>query len=165
MPPPNYFDKDIKCNMLINMFDIHTVMVRISNLSVLERLSENSRMSFIRIAKNLGVSETAIRKRVRKMENEGTIRKYTLDINPKKIGFEVNALIGLDTKPENYLSVIGTLKEIPEIRSLSSSSGDHMILTECWFKNSDELSVFTKKLEAIEGVTRICPAIITEKIK
>lgn len=122
-------------------------------------------MSFLKIAKTLGVSETAVRKRVKKLESEGVIKRYTIEVDPKKIGFEINALIGIDTKPEHYIPVLGKLKEVKEVVSLYSSSGDHMILIECWFKNSRELTEFIKKLNMIKGVTKICPAIILEKIK
>jgi Lrp/AsnC family transcriptional regulator for asnA, asnC and gidA len=40
-----------------------------------------------------------------------------------------------------------------------------MILIESWLKNSKELTKFVKKIGAMEGVTRICPAIILEKVK
>ncbi len=140
-------------------------MVRFSNFQLLKILRENSRTSLVKIAEKLGVTETAVRKRIKKLEKEGVIRRYTIEINPKKIGFEIVSLIGLDTKPENYLSVLEELKEMEEVVSLYSSSGDHMIMAECWFRNSEELSKFVKKLEGIEGVIRICPAIILEKIK
>jgi len=140
-------------------------MVRISDFEILRILRENSRTPFVKIAKFLGVSETAVRKRVKKLEREGVIRKYTIEVDPKKLGFEVNALIGIDTKPEYYISTIEKLKEMKEVISLYSSSGDHMILIECWFKNSKDLMKFVKNLERIEGVTKICPAIILEKIK
>ena len=140
-------------------------MVRISDLDIIEILKENSRTSFVKIAKTLGVTETAVRKRIKKLEESGTIKKYTLDVDPRKIGFEVDALIGIDTEPEYYLSTIEKLKKMDEIIRLCSSSGDHMILMECWFKDSDELMKFVKKIESMQGVTRTCPAIILEKIK
>ena len=128
-------------------------------------LMENSRISFVDLAKHFNVSETAVRKRIRKLEEEGIVRKYTIDADPKKIGFNIDALIGIDTRPENYMSVIEELKNMEEVINLCSSSGDHMILIECWFGNSKELAVFMKRLESMEGVTRTCPAIIMEKIK
>ncbi len=140
-------------------------MVRFSNFQLLKILRENSRTPLVKIAEKLGVTETAVRKRIKKLEKEGVIRRYTIEVNPKKIGFEMVSLIGLDTKPENYLSVLEELKEMEEVVSLYSSSGDHMIMAECWFRNSEELSKFVKKLEGIEGVTKVCPAIILEKIK
>ena len=139
-------------------------MVRISNLELVEILRKNARIPYVKLAKHFGVSETAIRKRIRKLEEDGVIKGYTIEVDPKKMGFEINALIGVDTKPEHYIPVIGKLKLMEEIRGLCSSSGDHMILLECWFRNSNELAEFVKKLEKLEGVTKICPAIIIEKI-
>jgi hypothetical protein len=40
-----------------------------------------------------------------------------------------------------------------------------MFLVECWFENSKKLTKFIKKLNMIKGITKICPAIILEKIK
>ena len=140
-------------------------MVRISNLDILKILMENSRVPFLKIAKIFGVSETAVRKRVRKMEENGIIRRYTVDVDPKKIGFKVNTIIGVDTEPEYYLSTIEKMKGMDEVVRLYSSSGDHMILAECWFRDSSDLNEFVKKLSGMEGVTRVCPAIIVERIK
>lgn len=128
-------------------------------------LRDNARMPFMRIAKALGVSEAAVRKKVKKLEKSGAIRKYTIDVDPKKIGFEVDVLIGLDTKPEHLITALEELKEMREVVSLYTSSGDHMILIECWLKSSKDLVEFVRKLRSIEGVTKVCPAIIFDKIK
>jgi len=140
-------------------------MVRISNLDILKILIKNSKTPFLEIARVLGVSETAIRKRIRKMEEDGIIRGYTIDVDPKKMGFEIEAMIGLDTEPEFYMKTIQKLRDMKEVRSLYSSSGDHMIMMEVWFKNTEELSNFVDSLNSMEGVKRVCPAIIMEKIK
>ncbi|MCS7374879.1 MAG: Lrp/AsnC family transcriptional regulator [archaeon GB-1867-097] len=140
-------------------------MVRISNQQILRILMENSRTPIMKIAEKLGVSETAIRKRIRKMEKDGIIKKYTVEIDPRKLGYNVISLIGLDTAPEKLITTIDRLKEEKDIIHLYSASGDHMILAECWFRNFDEMKDFNEKLAKMEGVTKICPAIILEKIK
>ena len=140
-------------------------MVRISDLDLLHMLMENSRTPFLEIARRLGVSEAAVRKRVRKLEEEGVIRRYTIDVDLRKMGFEVHALIGVDTEPEEYIPTLEKLRKMEEVISLYSASGDHMILIECWFRTSTKLTEFIKKLNDMKGVTKICPAIILEKIK
>jgi len=40
-----------------------------------------------------------------------------------------------------------------------------MLLLEGWFKNTEELVKFVEELQKIKGVTKVCPAIILEKIK
>lgn len=150
-------------------------MVRISNipnkrnkttdLEIIYQLMENSRKSFVEIAKELNVTETAIRKRIRRMENEGIIRNYSVEINPKNLGFGIKAFIGIDTTPQKYISIIQSLKRNQKILRLYSSSGDHMVMMECWFKSNDEIYNFIQELENIDGILDICPAIITDQIK
>ena len=140
-------------------------MVRISDLDIIKALQENARTPFVELAKRFGVTETAVRKRVRKLEERGVIRRYTVEVDPRKLGMEAVATIGLDTTPERYIHVIDELKKMDSIKSIKRSTGDHMILIDVWFPTNDELTEFVKKLESIDGVTKTCPAIITECIK
>ena len=58
------------------------------------------------------------------------------------------------------------LCEIKEVRSVATSTGDHMIMTEIWTKDGRELTkLLSEKIAKIDGVKRICPAIILEKLK
>ncbi|MEM4468869.1 MAG: Lrp/AsnC family transcriptional regulator [Candidatus Nezhaarchaeales archaeon] len=141
------------------------LMVRFSNLELLRILRENARTPFLRIAKQLGVTETAVRKRVRRLEEEGIIVRYTVEVDFKKLGYEVHAFIGIDTKPETLIDTIKSLKGLEEVVSLYSTSGDHMLIAECLFKSSSDLVKFIDKLNSMSGVTRVCPAIVVEKIK
>ena len=50
-------------------------MVRDSDFKILEMLRENSRTSFVQIGKEIGVSEAAIRKRVKKLQERGILRR------------------------------------------------------------------------------------------
>lgn len=140
-------------------------MVRFSDFDIISILRNNARTPYVRIAKTLGVTEAAVRKRMRKLESQGVILKYTIKANLRKIGFEIHALIGLDTEPEQYLATLEKLKGMPEVEGLQSCGGDHMIMIECWFKTSQELTKFNQLLESMKGVTRVCPAIILEKLK
>lgn len=140
-------------------------MVRISNLDLVKILKKNARSSYSAIAKKLGVSETAVRKRIALLEKEGVIIGYRCEVDFRKLGFGVHALIGLDSKPEEYFSVIEKLKKDKNIESLYTSSGDHMLMIEVYFQNSEKMAEFLKKLEEVEGVSKVCPAIILERIK
>jgi len=140
-------------------------MVRISDLKLIKILMKNSRLPYTKIASNLGVTEAAIRKRVKALEEKGVIRRFTIDVNPKALGYDLDVLIGIDTTPEKYLKILEILRDLDEIIDLYTSSGDHMILFRAWFKNTEELNEFVHNLESIDGVTRVCPAILLEKLK
>jgi len=149
---------------VVRISDIET-KAKISDFDIIEILLKNSRRSFVDIAKELNVTETAIRKRVRRMENQGIIERYSIDINPKKLGYGMRVLLGLDTTAQTYISTIQKLKKMDESLRIYSSSGDHDLLIEIWMKDDEELNKFIKKIENIRGIKEICPAIIKEIIK
>ncbi|KYH39439.1 MAG: transcriptional regulator, partial [Candidatus Bathyarchaeota archaeon B26-2] len=64
------------------------------------------------------------------------------------------------------LEVAQKLRNFKEIRYVATSTGDHMIMTEIWTKDGKELTrIISEKIGSIEGVRKICPAIILEKMK
>ena len=140
-------------------------MVRISDKEILRMLIEDGRRSFVDMGKALGVGESTVRKRVRSLEKKGIIRGYHADVDPKALGYSIDTLIGVDTTPERYLHIIEWLKKKDEVLCLWTSTGDHMIMFRGWFKDRDDLYKFISTLESMDGVTKVCPAILMEKIK
>lgn len=138
---------------------------KFSDDELIKILMENARMPYVEIAKMFGVSETTIRKRIAKLEEDKVILKYTIEVDPRKLGYRIVAIVGVDTEPEAYISVISELKAMQEIKKLYTSSGDHMIMFEAWLPDSDSFSDFIRKVESIKGVKKVCPAIILERIK
>jgi len=135
------------------------------DLGIIGILSKNSRTPFMEIGRKLKVSESTIRKRVSNLENESIIKKYSLVVDTNKIGFENVALIGIDVLPEKYLDVAKKLTELDEVKFAASSTGDHMFMLEVWTKNREELRALSDKLKGLDGITRICPAIIKDTLK
>ncbi|MCD6371962.1 MAG: Lrp/AsnC family transcriptional regulator [Thermococcus sp.] len=133
---------------------------------IIEMLTKDARTPFTEIAKVLGISETAVRKRVKALEEAGVIKQYTVVIDPSKLGYNLVSLTGVDTMPEKIFEVAAKLKEFDFVRSVYLTSGDHMIMAEIWAKDGEDLSdIISNKIGKIEGVTKVCPAIILEKLK
>ncbi len=140
-------------------------MVRISNFELIKELMKNSRIKYTELAKRFDVSEAAIRKRIKQLEKDGVIKSYTLVVDHKKLGFQIDALIGIDTAPEKYVRVIEMLNNDENVLELYSTSGDHMIMIRVWFRDYNELSEYVKRLEQDPRITRVCPATIVERLK
>ena len=132
---------------------------------ILNMLEKNARTNFTKIAKVLKLSETAIRKRVKKLEDKEIIFGYKAKIDYKKLGYSNKIIMGVDTTPNQYFDVINELKEFENIKDLTTSSGDHMIMFDVWVKDMDELNIILDKINVINGVTKSCPSIIHESIK
>lgn len=133
---------------------------------IVEMLREDSRRPFTEIAEELGVTEATIRKRVESMEEAGVIEGYSVEVDPKKLGYETVTLLGLDVEPENLLEAAEEMVEIDEVKSVSTCTGDHMIMAEIWAKDNSHLGrIMSEEVGDIEGVKNLCPAIILEKIE
>ncbi len=133
---------------------------------IIEILQKNARTPYTQIAKEIGLSEGAIRKRIEALERNGVIKNYIAIIDPKKLGYNSITLLGLDAEPTKLLDIANEISKFKEVKNVYLTTGDHMIMTEIWAKDGKELStILANKIAKIEGVKRICPAIILEKIK
>lgn len=139
-------------------------MVRISNKELVGLLLKDSRATYQKLAKCLKVSDTAIRKRMSCLENSKVIRGYTLDVDPRRLGYDIQAIVGIDTVAERYIRIIEVLKSNKKVKKLWRSSGDHMILLEVWMRDTHDMAEFIEEVEKMDGVLRTCPAIIHEQI-
>jgi Lrp/AsnC family transcriptional regulator for asnA, asnC and gidA len=136
------------------------------DVKILEMLEDDGRKSFTEIAQKLNLSEATIRKRVSALKKKGVIEKFTIKVDPTKLGIKTVAIVGMEVDPPRLLEVAQKLCDFKEIKCVATSTGDHMIMTEIWTKDGRELTkLISEKIGTIEGIKRICPAIILEKLK
>jgi Lrp/AsnC family transcriptional regulator for asnA, asnC and gidA len=136
------------------------------DLKILAMLERDGRKSFTEIAENLRVSESSVRKRVLALKRDGVIRKFTVKVDAAKLGYNTVAIVGVDADPTRLLQVAQRLCDFKDVRCVATSTGDHMVMLEIWTKNGRELTkLITDSIGTIEGIKRICPALILERLK
>lgn len=140
-------------------------LVNKKDVLILRELSTNARIPITKIAKVLSISDVAVKRRLVKLEESGIIKKYTYISNNKKLGYDIVALVGLNTSPDKILDVIKLIKDRDDVTFIALSSGDHNLLVEVWAKNSEELAKVVEDLRGIPGVASVYPAIILDVIK
>ncbi|MEM0088151.1 MAG: Lrp/AsnC family transcriptional regulator [Archaeoglobaceae archaeon] len=127
-------------------------------------LMKNGRAKKIELAKIFGVTETAIRKRIEKLEQAGVILGYKAIVDFKKLGL-FSSLTGIDVEPEKLWNVVEKIKGLKNVVSLFLTSGDHVIMAEVVCESMQEMMSFHEQIAKIEGVKRVCPAVIVEVVK
>ena len=133
--------------------------------AIIKELTSDARIALSSIAKKEKVSESTIRKRVSSLEEKGVIMKYSVVLNHAKLGYDNQAFIGVDADSDKYLEVGKVLKQMPQIKNAWSASGDHMFMVEVLAKDNDDLIAVSDRIRRINGVTRICPAVVKETLK
>lgn len=63
------------------------------SLKILAALQKNSRLSYSQIGRQVGLSAPAVAERVKKMENLGIIKGYTVDISKDNLGIDLVAFM------------------------------------------------------------------------
>ena len=73
---------------------------------ILAELQADGRMTNVELAKRVGISAPPCLRRVRALEEQGFIRGYHAEVNPRELGFEVQvfAMVGLQSQAESDLS-------------------------------------------------------------
>ncbi len=133
---------------------------------ILSVLEEDAQASCGEIAERADVSKPTVRKYVSKLESEGVIVGYSADIDPKKLSSQSIAMVGMDVDSGRYVEATRAIKSLPEVETLYTSSGDHMLMAEVRAADGDELGdVISEKLLAIDGVTAAHPSFLQERLK
>ena len=133
------------------------------DMRIIKMLQGDGRLSFAEKGRRLKLSESTIRKRVQSLQERRVIKRFTVEVDPAKMGKNIVAIVGLDVEPTHLLTAAQELSDLREIRSVATSTGDHMIMTEIWTKDGRELTrLFSEK---ISGIKKICPSLILEKVK
>lgn len=132
---------------------------------ILDMIVSDGRISFRRIASKLGISDVAVRKRIRKLERLGIIQGFTVKLNPALLGYSIISLTGIDVEPSEIVRVAKELAEKEYVKSVSITAGDHSIMVEIWARDEDDMERILEEIREIRGVNRVCPAMITQRIK
>jgi len=133
---------------------------------ILSVLEEDAKASYAEIADRVDVSKPTVRKYIQRLEEEGVIVGYSADVNPKKLPGESIAMVGIEAESERYVEVIRELQDVPEIESLYTSSGDHMLMAEVRATDGDAVGdVIETTINDVDGVTAAHPSFLQERLK
>jgi DNA-binding Lrp family transcriptional regulator len=133
---------------------------------IIGMLQEDGRQSFSDIAKAVKRTEVTIRRRVKRLKDEGYIKRFTVVLDPMKIGKKIRAIIRVKTamKESTIISKkLRTFKEVDEAYFLDGACGLIMTVT---VDDLTELRGFLeKRLGGIQGLGDAETCIILEEIK
>ncbi len=133
---------------------------------ILAVLEDDAQASYAEIADRAGVSKPTVRKYVDKLEDEGVIVGYAAEVDPKKLSGQSIALVGIDVESERFVDATRALRDLDAIRSLYTSSGDHMLMAEVRAADGNELGdVIADEILPIDGVTAAHPSVLQERLK
>ncbi len=101
---------------------------------ILAELQADGRMTNVELAKRVGISAPPCLRRVRTLEEQGFIRGYHAEVNPRELGFEVQvfAMVGLASQAESDLSAFeNKCRAWPLVRECHMLNGEVDFILKC----------------------------------
>jgi len=113
---------------------------------LLEILREDSRRRLKDIAGELSKPVSTIHERVRKLVRTRVIKKFTVEVDYSKLGYNVKALILLNVDGKHILDVEGDISRHPNVEAVYDITGEFDVAVIASFKSISELDEFVKWL-------------------
>lgn len=131
-------------------------MIDETDIEIINILIKNGRTPYADIAKQVGMKSPSVIERIKKLESEGIIKKYTTELNYKKLGYDITAFIGISIDNTQHITdfeqEISTLSD--EIVECHHVTGDFTMILKVITKNTSTLSKLIKTLRNISGVQK-----------
>lgn len=140
-----------------------------TDIKILSILQENSRLTIKEIASRVNLSVTPVFERIKRLENEGYIKKYVAILDADKLnrGFIVYCCVKLrQLTRDTAFSFMNTIKEITEVTECYNISGEYDYLLKVHAPNMKYYQEFILNvLGTIEGLGSLTSMFVMSEIK
>ncbi len=132
---------------------------------ILRELLLDSRKSIRRISRKIGIPSSTIYDRIKKLEKNRVIRKYTIVLDEKKLGYTVKALILINVDGKKIREVEEEIARNPNVQVVLDITGEFDIAVIAVFRSIEELDKFVKSLLKMPAIRQTRTSIAFRTIK
>jgi len=132
---------------------------------ILKSLLEDARFSSRQIAKNVGVSVGTVLSRIKKMEDVGLIKGYSVILDHEKLGYELTIVTEITVSKGRLVEMEQEIAKMPGVCGVYDVTGltDSVIIGK--FKSREDLGKFTKQLLALAYIERTNTHVVLATVK
>jgi len=135
---------------------------------ILQVLREDAKQTYVETGRRLKVAHSTVHERIKKMEEQGIIEKYTAIVNLEKAGAKhITAIMTVFTDPKESGNVAERLSKFEEVLEVFTSlSEELLIIAKVTAEDQEKLHSFiAHSVAPLPGVLRIRTSIVTKKYK
>ena len=123
---------------------------------IIKILSENSRSPLRDIGKFVKLSASSVRNRMARLENLEVIKRYTVDVDWRKMGYDIEVILLISSWMTASKEIHETLSQFDQVSKVYWTSGTSNLVCIVRVRSIQELSHFiTEKLENLRGIERV----------
>lgn len=106
---------------------------------ILTLLQQDSRMAVKMLAERIGLSSPATSERLRRLEDRGVIHGFSVDAEPRSLGYPMQALVRIRPLPGKLQAVQKLIENIPEIGECDKVTGDDCFIGRIYLRSIEHL--------------------------
>ncbi len=123
-------------------------------------LQANARESTANLARHLGLARTTVLARLTRLQQDGVIVGYTVRLGQDQNDPSLQAYVGIAVSPRAGRTVEKRLARMPELRQLSTTSGEMDYMAVLRAPSTVVLDALLDEIGEIEGVVRTTTSIV-----
>lgn len=124
---------------------------------ILALLQQDARMPVKALAEQVGLSSPGASERLRRLEDRGVIRGFTVDVEPRTLGFSMQAIVRIRPLPGKLQAVQKLIEGIPEFAECDKVTGDDCFIGRLYLRSIEHLDHI---LEQITEMAETSSAIV-----
>ncbi len=137
------------------------------DLSILEVMQANAKLSMNKIARKTGIPLATVHHRIKKLEREGIIKKYTIILDKKKLGKKMVAYVLIKATPKSdHIKLLHAVSKHAAIEFASAVTGAFDVILIVRVADIEELNaVVLKYLRTFDDVSETQTMIAYESVE
>jgi len=135
------------------------------DLKILQHLISDGRVSFSAIAKDVSLTDVAIKKRFERLKRKGVIGSISANLDLKVLGYENPIFVQIRSEISKNRDLIKKLKEFDSVVELHQVLGEYNLLAKLVVPNLEMAEKFIESLGVLDGVLDIKTSLILSELK
>ena len=109
-------------------------------------LTRNARLSTAELARSVGLSAPSVAERLRRLEEDGLVTGYTVELDPKALGYTLTAIVRIRPLPGQLHTVERLLVESPEVVECDKVTGEDCFVARYLLRSIEELDPILERI-------------------
>ncbi|NMX60313.1 Lrp/AsnC family transcriptional regulator [Pseudomonas sp. WS 5079] len=121
-------------------------MIDVIDQQLIAALMDDSRCTLKTLAGITGLSSPSVGERLRRLEERGVLKGYTVDIDPKHFGYLLQAIVRIRPLPGQLEEVERQIQAIPQFTECDKVTGDDCFIARLHVRTMDQLDTLLDRL-------------------
>ena len=136
------------------------------DMKLLKMLSDDAHVSLRKMGREVGLSTSGVRRRVKQLERSGLIKQYSALIDPQKFGYGVMAFVSIDVDSRSMRELVRSLSRCHQVCELHHTTGGHGLMLKVRARDVESLQKFVDdRIQSFDSVKSVQTTVAMETIK